>query len=253
MKILTLLQARSSSTRLPNKVLKNLLGQPMIIRQIERIQRSIHIGTLFLVTSTDSTDDELANVVSQAGIAIYRGSLNDVLDRFYQAAMPHKPDIIVRLTGDCPLIDPNIIDAAISKFLALNVDYLSNSLSPTYPDGMDIEVLRFDALEIAWLNAKKPSEREHVTPYIYKNADQFKIADLRHSIDLSKLRLTVDEDVDFYLIEKIYQNLMPSKPDFLLKDIISLLEQNPEWLQLNQTIIRNEGYLKSIKQDTLIS
>lgn len=252
MKILTLLQARSSSTRLPNKVLKDLLGQPMILRQIERLQRAHHIGTLLLATSTDNSDDHLAKVVSQAGISVYRGSLNDVLDRFYQAALPHAPDIVVRLTGDCPLVDPNIIDAAISKFLDLGADYLGNGLPPTYPDGMDVEIIRFDTLKIAWQQATLPSEREHVTPYIYKHPEQFQLANLSYSVNLSGLRLTVDEAVDFDLVEKIYLSLMPNKPNFLLDDILALLEQHPEWLQLNQKIIRNEGYLKSIKQDASI-
>lgn len=249
MKTLTLLQARSSSTRLPGKVLKTLMGKPMILQQIKRVLQAQHIGTLCLVTSTDASDDELASIVSSAGIPVYRGSLDDVLDRFYMAALPYKADTIVRLTGDCPLADPEIIDLAINTFYEQNADYLGNGLPPSYPDGMDVEVFRFSALEAAWNDAKLPSEREHVTPYIYKNPDRFHLANITHVPDLSGLRLTVDEACDFELVEKIYHALMPGKPDFVLQDILELLACHPEWLELNQQIIRNEGYLKSIKQD----
>lgn len=250
MKILTLLQARSSSSRLPGKVLKDLHGKPMILQQITRVQRASLLGTLCLVTSSDASDDMLAQTVRQAGIDVFRGSLDDVLDRFYQAALPYAPDVIVRLTGDCPLADPQVIDLAIQTFMDNQCDYLGNGLPPTYPDGMDVEVFRFSALAAAWQHATLTSEREHVTPYIYKHPEQFTLRNLSHHDDLSALRLTVDEAVDFALIEKIYAGLMPYKPAFLLDDILELLKKNPDWLEENQNIIRNEGYIKSVNQDS---
>ncbi|MBX9348843.1 cytidylyltransferase domain-containing protein [Chromobacterium piscinae] len=253
MKILTLLQARTSSTRLPGKVLKDLLGQPMILHQIQRVQRARAIGTLCLVTSTDTSDDLLVETVGQADVMVFRGSLDDVLDRFYQAASLHAPDVVVRLTGDCPLIDPQIIDQALERFQQEGCDYLSNSNPATYPDGMDVEVFSFHALEKAWECATLPSEREHVTAYIYKHPEQFKLSNLINDIDLSSIRLTVDEVEDFHLVEKIYGELLPKNPEFLLTDVLKLLQQNPQWVSLNQSISRNAGYQRSILQDALIN
>lgn len=251
-KILTLLQARTSSTRLPGKVLKDLLGQPMIVRQVQRVQRARNIGILCLVTSTDTSDDILAEIVEEAGVLVFRGSLDDVLDRFYQAAYPFAPDALVRLTGDCPLIDPQIIDFAIKKFQQEPCDYLSNSNPPTYPDGMDVEVFSFHALEKAWRDATLPSEREHVTSYIYKHPELFKLSGFSNEVDLSSIRLTVDEPIDLVLIKKIYKELLLNNHDFVLSDILRVLQENPGWIGLNQSITRNAGYLKSIFQDTLI-
>lgn len=249
MKILTLLQARTSSTRLPGKVLLPLLGQPMILRQIERIKRAKLIGTLCLVTSTDPSDDELAEVVARAGVAVFRGSLDDVLDRFYAATRQYPADIVVRLTGDCPLADPAIIDAAIQHFIDSGVDYLNNCQPATYPDGLDVEVFRLAALEEAWEHAALPSQREHVTPYIHGQPERFRLGAIRNDQDLSALRLTVDESADFTLVERIYTALYPTKPDFALADILALLDNHPDWLGLNADIIRNAGYLKSLRED----
>jgi len=164
--ILAILQARVSSTRLPGKVLKPILGMPMLLRQIERVKQAKLIEQLLVATSDDKSDDPIEQLCRENDIACFRGSLDDVLDRFYQAAKPYQPDHIVRLTGDCPLIDPQLIDEVVVFCLSGDYDYVSNAFEPTYPDGLDVEVFRFPCLQQAWEEAELPSEREHVTLFI---------------------------------------------------------------------------------------
>ena len=162
-----LLQARMSSTRLPGKTLKPLAGLPALLRQIERVRRARSITRLTVVTSTDPSDDALATLCGEHGVDVFRGSLNDVLDRFYRAAQLSQAPHIARLTGDCPLIDPEVIDAVAAFYLQGDYDYASNTVNPTFPDGLDVEFFKFAALEAAWKEAELPSEREHVTPFTY--------------------------------------------------------------------------------------
>lgn len=247
--ILGILQARLSSSRLPGKVLMPVMGKPLIGLQIEREKRIQKIDTLVVATSTDASDDALADFCHSIGVTVSRGSLNDVLDRFYQAAKPFSPDFVVRLTGDCPLVDPALADEIISFCVAGNYDYASNSIEPTYPDGLDIEVLKFSALEEAWKNAALPSQREHVTSYVNRQPDHFKIGHFRGARDLSHLRWTVDEPADFELITAIYEALYPQNPEFTTEDILTFLEKNPRWLNHNTGFKRNEGFAKSLEQD----
>jgi spore coat polysaccharide biosynthesis protein SpsF len=247
--ILAILQARFTSTRLPGKVLKPILGKPILWHQIERIQRATLIDNLILGTSTDNTDDAIEILCNNSRLPCFRGSLNDVLDRFYQAAKPVDPDHIVRLTGDCPLADPQLIDQVIAFHLQGNYDYTSNTIEPTFPDGLDVEVLRFACLEQAWREARLPSQREHVTPFIHQQPFRFKIGSFRNTNDLSYLRWTVDEPLDFDLISRIYEKLYPANPEFNMQDILALLELNPELTTLNTQYHRNEGYQKSLAQD----
>jgi spore coat polysaccharide biosynthesis protein SpsF len=170
--ILVILQARVSSSRLPGKVLKSILGRPMLARQIERVLQSRRIDQLVIATSTDPSDDDLENLCWQMNVSCFRGSLNDVLDRFYQAAKKWQPQHVVRLTGDCPLIDPEIIDAAVDFYLAGGYDYAANAIQPTFPDGLDVEIFRFSILESAWKESILPSQREHVTPFIHQQPEQ---------------------------------------------------------------------------------
>ena len=195
--VLAILQARVSSTRLPRKVLKPILGVPMILRQIERIKRANCIDKLVVATSTDSSDDELFELCQHHEIVCLRGSLNDVLDRFYQVAILYNPAHVVRLTGDCPLADPRIIDEVIQRHLTGQYDYTSNTIEPTYPDGLDIEIFRLACLERAWQEACLPSQREHVTLFINQHAELFNRGSVKNIEDLSKLRWTVDELEDF--------------------------------------------------------
>jgi len=243
------LQARMTSSRLPGKVMAPVLGQPMLFRQIERVMRSRRVQHLVVATSTDAADDALAQACAERGIACYRGSLEDVLDRFFQAALQAKAEIVVRLTGDCPLADPAVIDHVIACFEAEAVDYASNALTPTYPDGLDVEVMRFAALERCWRQARLPSEREHVTPYIYNHPEQFSLLRVRQEQDLSALRWTVDTQPDLDFVAAIYAVLYPGNPAFGMADIMALLQKHPELATLNDGQSRNEGYITSLRKD----
>lgn len=247
--MLAILQARTSSSRLPGKVLRPILGEPMLARQIERLRRSAHIAPLVVATSTEASDDPLAGLCDRLGVPCHRGSLNDVLDRFYQAAKPLQPAHLIRLTGDCPLADPAVIDACIDYHLAGDYDYTTNALQPTFPDGLDVEVFRFKCLEEAWAEATLTSEREHVTPFIHRRPERYRIGHYRQAEDLSWLRWTVDQPADFEVVERIYNALYPAKPDFGTADILAFLAAHPDIARLNIDIARNEGYLKSLAAD----
>lgn len=247
--VLAVLQARCGSTRLPGKVLKPILGEPMLARQVERVKRSRLIDRLVIATSDDSTDDALAALGARLGVDVYRGSLDDVLDRFYQAAKPYAPRWIVRLTGDCPLADPQVIDDAIRMAVECDYDYVANGVQPTYPDGLDVEIVRADLIELAWQEAKLPSQREHVTSFFHTQPQLFRIGHLRHDEDFSALRWTVDEPADFELVSLIYQELYPANHAFTWRDVLALVRRRPELATLNTGHARNEGYAKSLEKD----
>lgn len=247
--IIAILQARVSSTRLPGKVLRSILGRPMLMLQIERLRRSRKIDRLLVATSSETSDDALAQACAEYGVECFRGSLSDVLGRYCKAAEPYHPEHVVRLTGDCPLIDPDIVDKVISLHLADGNDYTSNTLKPSFPDGLDVEVVRYSALVGAGAQAKMPSEREHVTPYIYKNPQMFRLGEFCGAEDLSMLRWTVDELADFELVSAIYQALYPVKADFSTSDILDWLNLHPDWKHHNTSLERNAGYKKSLLRD----
>lgn len=247
--ILAILQARFSSSRLPGKVLLPILGRPMLALQIERLRRSARIDRLILATSLDKSDDGVEAFAKAEGVECFRGNLDDVLDRFYQAARPHKPDHVVRLTGDSPLADAALIDDIIREHLEQGNDYTTNAVEPTYPDGLDAEVFKFSCLEEAWREAKLPSQREHVTPFINRQPDRYRIAHYKREPDLSALRWTVDEPADYELVKIIYGELYPAKPAFATADILALLKRRPELRDLNTTHKRNEGYEKSLQAE----
>jgi glutamate-1-semialdehyde 2,1-aminomutase/spore coat polysaccharide biosynthesis protein SpsF len=249
--IIGIVQARCSSTRLPNKVLLPILGEPSILHLIRRAQNSRLIQKLILATSIDRSDDNLAALCKQKGIYCYRGSLDDVLARFYHAALPYQPDHIVRLTGDCPLVDPSLIDQVIELHLNTQVDYTSNALPPSYPDGFDVEVVKWSALEKAYQQATLASDREHVMPYIYHHPEQFKLSNLMAADDWSRLRCTVDHIEDFTLINKIFDELQPKNVLFGWGDVIELLQSQPTLVTLNQHYVRNAGYAQSIANDAV--
>lgn len=245
--ILCIVQARCSSSRLPGKVLKPLLGKPMIVHELERLQRSRRIDKIVLATSRDKSDDALEDIVAEGGVEVYRGNLDDVLDRYYQCAKRYQPEHVVRITGDCPVIDWRVVDEAIEKHLSEGNDYTATS--EEYPDGLDTEVIRFFALSRAWKESRLSSEREHVTLYVRNHAAEFRCGRLACRQDLNRMRWTVDEPQDFAFIQKIYEALYPSNADFAMQDVLRLLERRPELLAVNQGIQRNEGLLKSLRED----
>lgn len=249
--ILAILQARVSSTRLPGKVLKLLLNKPMLVRQIERIKRSKLIDMLVIATSVDPLDDLIELLCNENNMLCFRGSLSNVLDRFYQAALVYKPDHIIRLTGDCPLIDPIVIDYVVQFYLKGNFDYASNTVKPSFPDGLDVEIFSYQSLKKSWYEAELPSEKEHVTSYILAHSKLFKIGNFSNAIDLSKYRWTVDEKEDFELVTKIYEALYPGNAAFNTNDILNFLEKNFVLKKLNSNYRRNEGYKKSLQDDLL--
>ncbi len=234
------------SSRLPGKVLLLVAGKPLLQHQIERVRRAKAIDLLVVATSTDAADQPIADLCARLGVPCFRGSLDDVLDRMVQAARPHAPRWFVRLTGDCPLADPGVIDEVVHTCRDADADYASNALHPTFPDGLDVECMRFTSLEEAWRDARKPSEREHVTPFLHQQPQRFRIREVRHEPDLSGLRWTVDEPADFVFVSQVFEHLLPRLPRFGMKDVLQLLAARPELAQINGGIVRNEGYLRSL-------
>ena len=239
MEIIAILQARCTSTRLPNKVLKPILNKPMIQWQVERLKQSKKIDRLIVATSKENSDLPLVKLCDDLSIPVFQGSLNNVLERFYNIAVDLEPKLIVRLTGDCPLIDPNIVDQVIDYMKLGNFDYVSNSMEPTYPDGLDVEVFSFDTLKYVYANAKRLSEKEHVTLYIANNSNEFKIGVYKNPIDLSHHRWTVDDPRDFKLVTSIFEGLGHLDGDFFMNDILKFLEENPELYGLNNKTKRH--------------
>lgn len=239
MKIVALVQARMGSTRLPNKVMKPIDGIPMIELLLSRLSKARELDKIVVATSVDERNQPLVDHVQKLGYSCEQGSENDVLDRFVQAARKHQADVVVRITGDCPLVDPELVDEVIRRFKSSGVDYFSNISPPTYPDGLDIEVCTFRALEQTSRETDKPFDREHVTPYL-REPGRFNTAAMRYSQDLSTLRWTVDEPADFAVIEKIFQYFLP-RTDFAWSEVLNLQQQQPEIFNINQHLTRNEG------------
>ncbi len=248
--IVGIIQARMGSTRLPGKALLDLAGAPFLARVVERMRHCQTLDALVLATTTEPSDDPLVELAESLGVSVYRGSVDDVLDRFTQAARQADAALIVRITADDPFKDPQVTDHAVRLWLRQpDLDYVSNTLEPTYPEGLDIEVFTREALERAWREARLPSEREHVTPYIWKHPDRFRLLNFKHERDLSHLRWTVDYPEDLAFAREVYARLYRPGQVFLMEDILRLLEAEPELARINAGIQRNEGYLKSLAQD----
>lgn len=239
--ILAILQARMSSSRLPGKVLMPILGQPMLARQIERLSRSRRIEKLIVATSVNDDDAPIAELCAAIGVGCFRGALADVLDRFYQAARQHGQPTVVRLTGDCPLIDPGVTDAVIALQANGGYDYCSNVLERSFPIGLDTEIMTFAALETAWRQARLPSEREHVTPYIHGNPEKFRLGGLKQDDNYSHWRWTVDYPDDFAFVSGVYEALYPANPGFAMADIVALLRERPDIAALMAPDRGNDG------------
>lgn len=245
MKILAITQARYSSTRFPGKVLRPLGKSTVLDLHLKRIKQSQFITDFMVATTQEPESKEIEEIAERNGFKVFHGSLDDVLDRFYQAAKNIAPDYIVRLTSDCPIIDATFIDDLIKKFFDKKADYAANCLVPTLPDGMDAEIFSFKTLETAWRDAKKKSEREHVTPYI-RDCGLFKIESVEYSPGLGHLRLTLDTPEDYELINKLVNKV---GEDGQLNDYVKCLDENPDWLKINSKFERNEGLKKSISED----
>ncbi|MBA3696901.1 MAG: aminotransferase class III-fold pyridoxal phosphate-dependent enzyme [Methylotenera sp.] len=239
MKVVAIVQARMGSTRLPNKVMRNINDTPMIAFLLERLSQSKKIDQIILATSNDPRNEPLAEFVRGLGYAVYLGSENDVLDRYYNAALTCQSDTVIRITGDCPLIDPELVDQMIIAYQQEGVDYMANVSPATYPDGLDTEVFSFEALKTAWQKAQLPSEREHVTPFI-RESGNFKTSNFAHTQDCSDERWTVDEPEDFEVTSAIFNHFYPRR-DFSWFEVLKLREQQPQLFAPNRHLTRNAG------------
>lgn len=239
MKIVAIVQARMGSTRLPNKVMKAIGGVPMIELLLARLARAHEISQIIVATSTDPRNEVLADHVRSLGYACERGSESDVLERYLQAARAHGADVVVRITGDCPLVDPELVDEAVRRFRAAGVDYFSNIAPPTYPDGLDIEVFTMAALETAARETAAPYDHEHVTPYL-RESGRFSQASMQAEQDYSALRWTVDEQADFDVVSGIFAHFAPDI-HFGWQHVLDLQQERPDLFAANHQLIRNEG------------
>ncbi len=239
MKVVAIVQARMGATRLPNKLMKLIGGVPMIELLLSRLSLATEVNQIIVATSVDGRNQPLVDQARRLGFECIQGSENDVLDRYLQAAKAAKADVVIRITGDCPLVDPALVDEAIRQFKAAGVDYLSNTSPPSYPDGLDIEVFTYAALERAATETDKAYDREHVTPYL-RTAGQFRQATMQNEEDLSALRWTVDEPADFAVISNIFAHFTP-EIHFTWRQVLELQRSQPELFAANQQLLRNEG------------
>ncbi|MBE6970804.1 MAG: spore coat protein [Ruminococcaceae bacterium] len=252
MHYVAMIQARCGSSRLPGKILKDLCGKPVLQHVIERVQKSKHMTEVVVVTSIDPQNLPVMKLCADMGVRVFAGAENDVLDRFYQMAKLIRPDYVVRITADCPCFDWTLLDRAVEA-MEPGVDYLSD-FGETMPDGLDLEIMTFQALEKAWKEADMASEREHVTQYIRKHPEYFNLKDLPGPVEgIGHLRWTLDEAEDYELIQKIYEHFTAvGKADFLLGDILDFLRENPELCEINAKFARNEGLAKSLREDKIV-
>ena len=246
---IAIIQARMSSSRLPGKVLKPICGRPMLDLHLERIKRAESIERIVIATSDGEDDDEIETLCDTLAIACFRGSLDDVLDRYFQAWRAFGGDPVVRLTGDCPLADPALIDQVVDLHIKGGFDYTSNIHPQLLPDGLDVEVMSGAALDKAWREAVLPSHREHVTFYFTENPELFKLGSLKGEEDHSELRWTVDYPEDFEMVRQIYEALYPSNARFGTDDILALLTQRPELSALNSAHKPGEGWVSAFERD----
>lgn len=235
MKVTAIIQARMGSTRLPGKVMKEVLGKPLLEYQIERIKKSRLIHTLIVGTTIRETEQPIVDLCERLAVNCFRGSEENVLERFFKAAKKFEAQVVVRLTSDCPLIDPVIIDQVIEEYLSNRnlYDYFSNTIERTYPRGFDVEVFSMEALEQSYLETNDADDCEHVTPYLYHHPEKFKVGQFKHPIDLSAYRLTVDTEEDLQLITVLIESLYEKNNSFSLDNILDLLQKNPKWTLLN--------------------
>jgi spore coat polysaccharide biosynthesis protein SpsF len=240
--VLIIIQARMESIRFPGKVLKEVLGKPLMAYLVERLRRVSNADALVIATTENPLDHQISEFCEKEKLPCFHGSEEDVLDRFYQCAKHYQADVIVRVTGDCPLIDPEVVEEVIQFFLknSPRYDLVSNVEKRTYPRGMDVEVFTFKALEKAALEAVLLEEREHVTPYFYRHSNLFRRATITKDVNDSHFRWTVDTLDDFRLISVVLEHLYFQKPFFTLKDLLEIFYQHPEWVKINAHVKQKE-------------
>jgi spore coat polysaccharide biosynthesis protein SpsF (cytidylyltransferase family) len=249
-----IVQARVGSSRLPGKALLDIAGRPMIAHVLDRALDIAGVDAAVLATTVAPADDALMDFARRRDIPCTRGSEDDVLDRFHQAVSEHPADVIVRVTADCPLLDPRVSGLVLGEYLrrAGDVDYVSNVHPPTYPDGLDTEVLSREALERVWRDADRPSEREHVTSYIWRNAAAFRVANVATEPSRAHLRWTVDELADLEFVRAVYARLYRGSI-FGMEAVLELLAVEPDLIRINAGIDRNEGYVRSLRADDRVT
>lgn len=244
-KVVAILQARMSSSRLPGKVLLDLGWRPVLSRMVERVRLTKRVDQVVVATTLDPSDDPIVELCQSEGVEVFRGSLPDVLDRYYQAALWYQADVIVRLTGDCPLVDPQLIDDVVEALIDRQVDFACNRLPPpfsrTYPIGLDVEACTFSALERAWREAVEKKDREHVLPYLYEVPGRFKNAQLDHNEDLGHLRWTLDTPEDYTLLQEVIKRL-DNRNDFSWHEVLELFNRDPALANRNQDIHHKSMY-----------
>ncbi len=258
MKPVAIIQARMGSTRLPGKVLKPILGRPMLWHIVHRLRFVHGLQNVVVATSDMPQDEPIRQFCHAANISCFSGSESDVLDRFYQAARQFQGDPLIRITGDCPFVDPKIITELLNLYQKSGADHAGVATGAgaihleggRFPDGLDAECIRFSALEKAWREATAASDREHVTPYIWRNKKMFRCVVLKGQDDYSHLRWTVDNESDFQLVTKVYEHLFRDEKPFLMEDILRFLDRHPEIADLNKAFIGREGYQKLWNEET---
>jgi len=242
MNIVAIIQARMGSSRLPGKVLKDLGGETVLGRVVRRLRRSRQISNIVVATTTEPRDELIVAECDRLQASYFRGAEQDVLDRYYQAARANAAEAVVRVTSDCPLIDPELVDETAEVFRDEHADYASNVIPRTYPRGLDTEVFTFDALDRAWREAREPHQREHVTPYLYEHPQMFKLTSLSGAADYSRYRWTLDTREDLELLRAIYSRF-DGRDDFSWQEALRLMEREPELAELNSQILQ-----KSVRQ-----
>jgi spore coat polysaccharide biosynthesis protein SpsF len=256
--ITIVVQARMSSSRLPGKVMLPILGETLLFRMIERLKQVKYPVNIIVATSIDNNDDVIEKFCHKKKIDFYRGELNDLLDRHYQVGLLTGADAVIKIPSDCPLIDPKIIDKVIDFYIEnqKKYDFISNLHPATYPDGNDVELMTFEALEKTWQEAKRPLEREHTTPYFWENPDKFRLANLTWEKDLDysmSHRFTIDYHEDYQFIKSIFEELHPEKPDFSMEDVLSLIDSKPDIYELNKKYAGVNWYRNHLDELTTIS
>lgn len=239
MKIVAIIQARMGSTRLPGKIMKEVVSKPLLEYQIAQVRRSKTIDQIVIATTAKDIEQPIIDLCKRMSVDYYRGPEEDVLSRYYQAACCYGAETVVRLTSDCPLVDPAVIDEVITAFLSHSAgyDYVSNTIERSYPRGYDVEVFSMKVLEQAYKEAGSAAEREHVTTYMYRHPEVFRVGQVKRTPDLSAYRLTVDTEEDFELMARVITALCKKSVEwFTLGDVVSILQEHPEWILINAHI-----------------